>query len=234
MVMENFIYLRKNFNEILEKIKELEKKYQRRITLVCVTKSGSDEELFELAKLGVCDIGENRPGELARRGALLNSMGYFPNLHQIGHLQRNKVKMVAGVASMIHSLDSIALAEVLDKEAKKIGRKIPVLIEINSAKEESKGGIAPDVAEEFFLNARNFDGLEIRGMMTMGPALENQEDIRPYFRLTKEIFDKINTQYGFCGEPILSMGMSNSFMVAIEEGANLVRVGRRLFEKDKE
>ncbi len=231
MVMENLVYLEKNLKEIVAEIAKLEEKHQRHITLVCVTKSGSDEELAQLARLGICDIGENRPGELARRGALLNSMGHFPNLHQIGHLQRNKVKLVGGIASLIHSLDSISLAEELDKEARRAQRKIPVLIEINSAMEESKGGIAPDNAEEFFLKVRKLDGLEIRGIMTMGPVCENSEDIRPYFRLTKEIFDKINTRYGFCGEPILSMGMSNSYRVAIEEGANLVRVGRRLFEK---
>ena len=234
MVMENLIYLKNNFNDTISKIKELESRYQRRITLVCVTKSGSDEELIKLAELGACDIGENRPGELARRGALLNSMGYFPGLHQIGHLQRNKIKLVAGRASLIHSLDTLALAEELNKEAKKLGIKIPVLIEINSAKEESKGGVYPEDAEEFFLNVRRLDQIEIRGIMTMGPALEDPQQMRPYFQLTKKIFDEINTRYGFVGEPILSMGMSNSYVVAIEEGANLVRVGRRLFEKDKE
>ena len=232
--MKNFTYLKNNYCDILSEIKALEEKYQRHITLVCVTKSGSDEELIELVKLGASNIGENRPQELARRKALLNNEGYFTAMHQIGHLQRNKVKQVASIASVVHSLDTVALAQELCKEAERIGSKIPVLIEINSGKEESKGGVDPDLAEEFFLKVRDMDGLEIRGIMTMGPALENSEDMRPYFRLTKEIFDKLNTRYGFDGEPILSMGMSNSYRVAIEEGANLVRVGRRLFEKDKE
>lgn len=209
----------------------MEEKYQRHITLVCVTKSGSDEELLALARLGADNIGENRPGELVRRGGLLEAEGYFPKLHQIGHLQRNKVKLVAGTAYLIHSLDSIALAEELNKQAKRQGIRIGALIEINSAREESKGGIDPDNTEKFFLSLKEFDNLDIRGIMTMGPALEDKEAIRPYFRMTKEIFDKINAQYGFAGEPILSMGMSGSYQIAIEEGANLVRIGRRLFEK---
>ena len=232
--MRNFTYLENNFNDILSEIKALEEKYQRHITLVCVTKSGSDEELSALAELGACNIGENRPSELVRRCNFLKAEGHSPIMHQIGHLQRNKVKIVAPVASLIHSLDTVALAEELCKEARRLGKRIPVLIEINSGREESKGGVDPDLAEEFFLKVKDMAELEIRGIMTMGPALADSENMRPYFRLTKEIFDKLNTRYGFSGEPILSMGMSNSYRVAIEEGANLVRVGRRLFKKDKE
>lgn len=232
--MKNFVYLENNLSDIRRYIAEMEEKYQRHITLVCVTKSGSDEELLELARLGIAHVGENRPSELVRRGGLLGAEGYFPALHQIGHLQRNKVKLVAGTASLIHSLDSVALAEELNKEAKKRGIRIGALIEINSAREESKGGIDPDYAEEFFLSLKEFDHLDIRGIMTMGPALEDKEAVRPYFKKTKEIFDKINAHYGFSGEPILSMGMSGSYQVAIEEGANLVRIGRKLFEKEQD
>lgn len=229
--MKNFVYLEKNLSCIQGRISELERKYQRHITLVCVTKSGDDEELLELARLGAIHIGENRPGELVRRGGLLRAEGYSPILHQIGHLQRNKVKLVAGVCSLIHSLDSIALAEEINKQAKRLGIRIEALIEINSAREASKGGIDPLEAEKFFLKVREFDCIDIRGIMTMGPILEDKEGLRPYFKMTKEIFDKINAQYGFIGEPILSMGMSESFEIAIEEGANLVRIGRKLFEK---
>lgn len=229
--MKNFVYLEKNLCCIRDRISQLEEKYQRHITLVCVTKSGSDEELSELARLGAVHIGENRPSELVRRGGLLRAEGYSPILHQIGHLQRNKVKLVAGVCSLIHSLDSIALAEELNKQAERLGIRIEALIEINSAREEQKGGIDPSEIEEFFLRVRELDRIDVRGIMTMGPVLEDKEGLRPYFRMTKEIFDKINAQYGFVGEPILSMGMSESFEIAIEEGANLVRIGRRLFEK---
>ena len=230
--MKNFDYLEKNLSAVMADISAAEEKFQRHITLVCVTKSGSDEELIELVKLGAANIGENRPQELTRRAKLLSEMGYSPTLHQIGHLQRNKVKLVLGTAHLIHSLDSLALAEEIDKQAEKLGIRAEALIEINCAKEEAKGGILPSEAEEFFLKLKEFSHLDIRGIMTMGPVLDDKEDLRPYFRLTKEIFDKIHTRYGFSGEPILSMGMSESYKVAIEEGANLVRIGRRLFKKE--
>lgn len=232
--MRNYAYLSKNLGDIRRELSALEETYGRRITLVAVTKSGSDEEFSALISMGVTDIGENRPGELARRGDLAKDLGLAPRLHQIGHLQRNKVKTVVGRADIIHSLDSLALAAEIDKQAKKLGIIQDVLIEINSGREEQKGGVDPDCAEELFIALRQFSNLSVRGLMTMGPALDHPEKMRPYFILTKKIFDKLNTEYGFSGEPILSMGMSESYRVAIEEGANLVRVGRRLFMKENQ
>ena len=232
--MRNYAYLSKNLGDIRRELSALEETYGRRITLVAVTKSGSDEEFSALISMGVTDIGENRPGELARRGELAKALGLQPRLHQIGHLQRNKVKTVVGRADIIHSLDSLALAAEIDKQAKKLGIIQDVLIEINSGREEQKGGVDPDCAEELFIALRQFSNLSVRGLMTMGPDLDHPEKMRPYFILTKKIFDKLNTEYGFSGEPILSMGMSESYRVAIEEGANLVRVGRRLFMKENQ
>ena len=184
-----------------------------------------------LCKAGATDIGENRPQELKRRGDLIKKSGLEVRLHEIGNLQKNKVKLIAESVSLIHSVDSLSLAEQISRQALAVGRKIPVLIEVNSAKEPDKGGVMPECAEELFLNIRSLEGISVRGVMTMGPVCENAEDIRPYFRLTKNIFDKIKNAYGFDGEPILSMGMSDSYRIAIEEGATLVRVGRRLFIK---
>ena len=232
--MRNYAYLSKNLGDIRRELSALEETYGRRITLVAVTKSGSDEEFSALISMGVTDIGENRPGELARRGELAKALGLQPRLHQIGHLQRNKVKTVVGRADIIHSLDSLALAAEIDKQAKKLGIIQDVLIEINSGREEQKGGVDPDCAEELFIALRQFSNLSVRGLMTMGPDLDHPEKMSPYFILTKKIFDKLNTEYGFSGEPILSMGMSESYRVAIEEGANLVRVGRRLFMKENQ
>ena len=179
------------------------------------------------------DLGENRPQSLCQRGELLRDRGHEPRLHEIGNLQRNKVKYIAERVALIHSLDSIELAAEINKQAERHGRRIPVLIEINSGREEAKGGIMPEEAEDFFLEVRKFAGLAVSGLMTMGPALDDAEDMRPYFRLTKEIFEKIKNRYGFEGDGILSMGMSDSYAVAIEEGATLVRVGRKLFYKGK-
>ena len=201
--MDNYSYIKRNYEALVAEIKEYEARLSRKIKLVCVTKSGTDEELLALCRLGVECIGENRPGELARRGALLSEAGLFPELHEIGNLQRNKVKLIIGSTSLIHSLGSLSLAEEINRQAEKLGRVVPVLIEINSGREENKGGIMPECAE----------------------------DSRKYFRQTKEIFDYLSKSESFGEDGILSMGMSDSYKVAIEEGSTLVRVGRRLFMK---
>lgn len=228
--MCNFEYIKNNLHDLTCEIEKLSG--GRKITLVSVTKSGSDDELIALAAAGACDIGENRPQELKRRGDLLRDAGYTPRLHEIGNLQRNKVKMIAENVSLIHSLDSIELAAEIDRQAKKFNRVIPVLIEINSAEESQKGGILPEDAISFCKSLSEFDNIAVSGLMTMGPVCDEPEEIRPYFHRTKELFDKMKAQGLFVGEGILSMGMSDSYRVAIEEGSTLVRVGRRLFIKD--
>jgi len=231
--MENFDYIKKNYCELTEEIDLIAKRVG--VTppkLVPVTKSGTDDELLALFReAGAKALGENRPGELKRRGELLAGAGYFPELHEIGTLQSNKVKLIAERVTLIHSLDSLSLAKEINRQAEKHGRKIPVLIEINSGEEPQKSGILPNDAERFMEEILPFPSIEIRGLMTMGPALDDSEELRGYFRLTKSIFDKLNLSYGFGDTPILSMGMSDSFGVAIEEGSTLVRVGRRLFTK---
>ena len=224
-----FDYIKRNVDSLKEEIKTLEKKYGREITLVAVTKSGSDEELIALMECGVTDIGENRPQELRRRGDLLHSAGHSPKLHEIGNLQRNKVKMIIEDVTLIHSLDSLPLAEEIDKQARKVGRVVDVLVEINSA-EEQKGGIMPDRAEEFITELSRYENIRVRGLMTMGPVVGDPEELRPYFRLTRELYDRLNRKFNFNGG-ILSMGMSDSYAVAIEEGATLIRVGRKLFNR---
>jgi pyridoxal phosphate enzyme (YggS family) len=202
------------------------------VTLVCVTKSGSDEELLALAHFGATDMGENRPQEAARRKALLSENGFDIAMHEIGNLQTNKVKLIADKCTLIHSLDSLSLAKEIDKQGKKLSKKIPVLLEINSGREENKGGILPEDALTFCEQLRDFPNLALSGVMTMGPNLETSEEYRPYFRVTKEIFDAIAARFGYETQtPVLSMGMSDSYVTAIEEGATLVRVGRRLFKK---
>ncbi len=229
--MVGFEYIKNNLDALRSEIKELSAKYGNEVTLVCVTKSGSDEELCALAEYGASDIGENRPQELKRRGELLAESGYTPALHEIGNLQRNKVKMIAEKVALIHSLDSYELALEIDKRACEFGRVIPVLIEVNSAEEEQKGGILPEDAEEFCKKISALEGISVRGLMTMGPVCEEPAEIRPYFRRTRLLFDKMKAQGCFEGDGILSMGMSDSYRVAIEEGSTLVRVGRRLFTK---
>ena len=229
---EDYGYIEKNLRELEAELALLAKRAgKEKITLVCVTKSGSDEELSALVRAGASDIGENRPQELKRRGELLSKEGLSPTLHEIGNLQRKNVKLIIDKVALIHSLDSLELAAEIDKRAAAVGRKVPVLVEINSAEEEAKGGISPNGARAFCESVKQFEHLELKGLMTMGPPLDDAELMRPYFRLTREIFDELASDGFFSGEPVLSMGMSDSYAVAIEEGATLVRVGRRLFKK---
>ena len=228
--MESYSYLRDNLDAVRDTLRRHAAGRSDEITLVAVTKSATDEELLALATLGVHDMAENRPQEVLRRKRLLDDAGYDVRMHEIGHLQTNKVKSILPVTAMIHSLSSLALAEEIERRAAALGIRMPVLIEINSAKEESKSGIFPEDALRFYDSVRGFSHLRLCGVMTMGPLTEDPEAIRPYFRLTKKIFDTIGEQYGYeTDSPVLSMGMSDSYAVAAEEGSTLVRVGRRLF-----
>lgn len=233
--MTDFSYIKNNFDALRTELADIAAGIGVTAPrLVCVTKSGTDEELIALAAAGATDIGENRPGEVKRRAELLRQAGYTPAMHEIGTLQRNKVKLVVGTAAMIHSVDSVKLARDIDRLAEAAGRKIPVLIEVNSASEENKSGVAPEECERLLCDISGLKSIEISGLMTMGPVSDDAEDLRKYFRLTKKLFDDLNSRYGFGENPTLSMGMSDSYRVAIEEGSTLVRVGRKLFIKEQE
>ena len=230
--IENFDYIKRNYLSLTEEINELAGRLGASApTLVCVTKSGSDEELLALAEAGAVDIGENRPGEVKRRGELLREAGFSPRMHEIGTLQRNKIKLIADGVHMIHSVDSLRLARDINRHAEALGRVIPVLIEVNSAREEQKSGIFPEEAERLLVDISELGSIKVSGLMTMGPVVDDPELLRPYFRNTKALFDTLSERYGFGDRPTLSMGMSDSYRVAIEEGSTLVRVGRRLFIK---
>jgi hypothetical protein len=150
--------------------------------------------------------------------------------HFIGRLQKNKAKAAAGLFDMIETLDSLELAGVLDKACAALGKIMPVLIEINSGLEPQKSGIVPDKAEEFLGQLRSFKNIKPMGLMTMGPLREQPEDCRVYFRRTKEIFDRIAAGAGKSPDwRYLSMGMSDSYRVALAEGATVVRIGTAIF-----
>lgn len=231
--MENLSYVEKNLREVKEEIRKVaEKAGVKEPTLIAVTKSATDEEVLELARLGVRAIGENRSSLFCARYELLHNEYPDMQFNFIGHLQTNKVKYIADKVSAIHSLGRQELAKEINRQAEKRGIKIPVLIEVNSGKEEAKSGVMPEDAIEFFENLSQFEHISLVGVMTMAPDFDNEEEYRPYFRLTREIFDTIKARGGFDTEsPILSMGMSDSYRVAIEEGSTAVRIGRRLFLK---
>lgn len=230
--MDEFAYIKRNYDELVGEISEISRlSGVKAPMLVAVTKSGTDEELVALARAGASDIGENRPGEVMRRGALLSELGLPRNMHEIGTLQRNKIKLIADTVCMIHSVDSQKLAEDISRHAIAHGRRIPVLIEVNSASEPQKSGVLPDDTERLLETILPLPGITVSGLMTMGPVSESADELRPYFRLTKRLFDALSERYGFGDCPTLSMGMSDSYGVAIEEGSTLVRVGRKLFKK---
>lgn len=151
--------------------------------------------------------------------------------HFIGHLQKNKVKQVIDKVAMIQSLDSLRLAEELNKRLKTLGKKMPVLIEVNTSREKNKFGILPEQTLDFITKVVKFKNLQIHGLMTMGRFIPNPQDSRPFFRTLLKLSEKITLKnFPNIQMKYLSMGMSHDFEIAIEEGANIVRVGRAIFE----
>lgn len=178
--------------------------------------------------LGVNDIGENRVQQLLEHWEQLERDGL--RIHFIGKLQRNKVKYIIDKVCMIHSLDSLPLAEEIQRRAAEKGIVMDVLAEINSGEEENKSGVLPRDAASFCTALSDFPNLRLRGFMTMAPKCEKKEEYRKYFRETsQQCLDIWTKKLHNIGEPVLSMGMSESFEPAIEEGATIVRIGRALF-----
>ncbi len=240
--MPDFSYISDNLAAIRSRLSAAaERKGHKLPRLIAVTKSASDEEVEALLSLGIDAIAENRPQMFAaREEILLRARGeraahgkppLATEIHLIGHLQTNKAKLVVGRAACIQSLDSMRLAEEIEKQAAAKGILQPVLIEINSGCEPQKGGILPGEAEAFAEALTGLSHLRVMGLMTIGPVLESTEEYRPYFRATRLLAEGLAARGLLPEQPTLSMGMSDSFEVAAEEGATEVRVGRSLFVK---
>ncbi|MBN3039972.1 MAG: YggS family pyridoxal phosphate-dependent enzyme [Candidatus Omnitrophica bacterium] len=208
---------------IKDKVRGLLQSLPPGVTLVAATKERSPEQMIEALESGVSVFGENYIQEAKDKFAII---GKRVSWHLIGHLQKNKARQAVAIFDMIETLDSYELAQVLDKECKKINKVMPVLIEINSAAEPQKKGILIEEAEAFLKELKPFSYLKPRGLMTMGPFADDPELIRPYFRKIKELFTQLKKEFDF---KYLSMGMSDSYKVAIEEGANIIRVGTAIF-----
>ena len=198
------------------------------VELLAATKTVAAEEiLYAIEHLGLTLIGENRAGELAEK---YPAMAGQCTQHFIGHLQTNKVRQVVGRVSMIESVDSDSLASEISRRSEKLGIVTDILVEINSGREENKGGILPENALAAAERFMQFPHLRVRGMMTMAPLCAEKEDYRKYFQETYAIFiDFLEKNKHNIIEPVLSMGMSDSYEIAIEEGATQVRVGSALF-----
>lgn len=227
--MMAFSYVDENLAAIRARIDEAAKRSGgREVTLVAAVKYTDTDHINYLHSLGANDIGENRVQQLLEHWDALNRENL--RVHFIGTLQKNKVKYIIDKVSMIHSLDSLSLAAEIEKQAAKHGIVMDVLVEINSGMEENKSGISPDEAAAFCEALTQFSHLNLRGFMTMAPKCEKNEEYRQYFHKTSQLcLDIWQKNLHNIGRPILSMGMSDSFEVAIEEGADIVRVGRALF-----
>ncbi|MBO7274118.1 MAG: YggS family pyridoxal phosphate-dependent enzyme [Clostridia bacterium] len=227
--MKNFSYVDENLAAIRARIDEaIERSEKRNVTLLAAVKYTDTDHINYLHSLGVNDIGENRVQQLLEHWDALNRENL--RVHFIGTLQKNKVKYIIDKVSMIHSVDSLSLAAEIEKQAAKHGIVMDILVEINSGMEENKSGISPDDAAAFCQEIGQFSHLKLCGFMTMAPKCEKNEEYRKYFRKTSQLcLDIWQKTLHNIGRPILSMGMSDSFEVAIEEGADIVRVGRALF-----
>lgn len=191
------------------------------VKLVVVTKSRTIEEIKQAIEAGAPIIAENRIQEAERKYSELKNFFKDKNVefHFIGHLQTNKVKKAIEMFDLIQSIDSLKLAKEIDKRANQINKKQDVLIEVNIGKEPQKYGVLPENVIEFTNKIKQFENIKVKGLMCMPPF---NKDSRPYFKEMKKMFDKLNLE-------ILSMGMTNDYKIAIEEGSNMIRIGRGIF-----
>lgn len=214
-------------SDIKANVKAIIESLPKNVSLVVAAKTRSPEEVKMAIAAGVSMIGYNYVQEAEQ---MYRHIGSKVQWHLIGHLQSNKAKRAVQLFDMIETIDSRKIAKTVDRHSAEQGKIMPVLIEINSGRESNKTGVLPENAEELIREISTLTHLRIQGLMTMGPRFGNPEDSRPYFKKTKAIFDHLNS----AGIPnvemkYLSMGMSNSYKIAIEEGANIVRIGTRLF-----
>lgn len=223
--------IKENTNEIIKRVDEAAKRSNRKledITIISVTKTVGIDKINKVVDSGITNLGENRVQELINK--FDNLIDNNVKWHMIGHLQTNKVKYIIDKVKLIHSLDSIKLAKEIDKKSKDNNIISKVLIEMNVGEEESKFGINPKDIETFLNELEQFNNIKICGLMTVAPYCQNNEEIRWVFKKMKKIFDNISKhKYKNTEMKYLSMGMTNDFEIAIEEGANMVRIGTGFF-----
>ena len=237
--------LLEKLDEVRERIAAAAIKAKREpaeVTLVAVTKTAGPEQIREILQLGVADLAENRVQQLTQRASQLNEFltrrlqhgdATVPQKirwHMIGHLQRNKVKPILPLVSLIHSVDSLRLAEEIDAAGAKLGRKIPVLLQLNASEESQKSGVAVGAAVHLAEQIDSMENVQLTGLMTMAAFEANEAEVRQTFSRTREIFEEMKwNKIGGTSLRHLSMGMSNDFEHAIAEGSTMVRIGSLLF-----
>ena len=224
--------LKENLQKVEENIEAACKRAGRdrkEVTLIAVSKTKPVEMLQEIYDEGIRCFGENKVQELTEK---MPAMPQDIEWHMIGHLQRNKVKYIAGKVALIHSVDTYRLAEEINIQAKKRNIVIPILVEVNIAHEESKFGTTEEDAVLLVEEISKLENVRIKGLMTIAPNVSDPEENRPYFKKIKQLsVDITNKNIHNVSMDILSMGMTNDYTVAIEEGATMVRVGTGIFGK---
>jgi len=224
-IKENILKVREN----IRKAAERSGRTIDDITLIAVTKTVEPERIAAAIDEGITDLGENRVQELCSK---FDKLGKPCNWHLIGHLQTNKVKYIIDKVKLIHSVDSLELAQEIQKRAKKADRIVDILVQVNVAQEETKFGIEAGETGKLVKEISTLPNIRVKGLMTIAPYAEKPEDVRYVFRKLKQIFDELasiktdNVQMQY-----LSMGMSNDYEIAIEEGSNMVRIGTAIFGK---
>jgi pyridoxal phosphate enzyme (YggS family) len=243
--------LAERLEQVRERIAAAASKAKREpseITLVAVTKTAGPEQIREILSLGVADLAESRVQQLTQRAGQVNEFlqrrhahgegaGMPEKLrwHMIGHLQRNKVKPILPLVHMIHSVDSLRLAEEIDAQGEKTGHKMPVLLQVNTSEEPQKFGVAVGAAVHLGEQIASMDWVSLVGLMAMGPVTEDKSQVRHVFARTREIFEEMKwNKIGGAGLRHLSMGMSEDFEDAIAEGSTMVRIGSLLFGGKRE
>jgi pyridoxal phosphate enzyme (YggS family) len=212
---------------IKEQVRKILEELPEGVRLVGAAKTRTPQEILEAVDAGLEIVGENYVQEAERAFQVVGNRAKW---HMIGHVQTNKAKKAVKIFDMIETVDSMKLARELDKACGKIEKIMPVLIEINSGQEAQKAGVVPEEAIALIEEISKLHNIKIMGLMTMGPFAGDPEDSRPYFQKTRAIFEKLkemnvpNVEMKY-----LSMGMSNSYKVALQEGANMVRIGTKLF-----
>ena len=212
--------IRDNVKRILEELPD-------GVKLVAAAKTRTSEEILEALDAGVQIVGENYVREAQDA---FQVVGHRAQWHFIGHLQTNKVKKAVEIFNVIETVDSLKLAGEIDKRCRQAGKIMSVLIEINSGKEQQKSGVFPEEAMDLIQKISHLKNVKVKGLMTMGPFFGEPEDARPYFVVTHRLFEKMKDLHLPGVDMVhLSMGMTNSYKVAIEEGANIVRIGTKIF-----
>ena len=222
--------LAENLQQVEKRIQEACKRADRdrkEVTLIAVSKTKPTSMIDKIYEEGIRDFGENKVQELTEKYEQLPTDIHW---HMIGHLQRNKVKYIIDKTKLIHSVDSLRLAETIQQEASKRGIKVDVLVEVNVAQEESKFGLNMEEVLPFIEKISTFPNICVKGLMTIAPYVENPEENRPIFRSLRKLFIDINAKnIDNVYMSVLSMGMTNDYEVAVEEGATMVRVGTGIF-----